>query len=431
MGATALLLAAALAAGGTWPPARHHLDPASPHPLAVAQDLQQPAPPSRPQAAAEVIVDIRFRGNYSLADELLRAAVGVQPGDPLTAETLAQIEQRLLALEGVGSVEILKRYRSITRSNEVVLLVNVQEQVAVSEKLMFLPHFTWTDEYGITFGASVATVNLLGMDERIAFPLTWGGERRAAAEVGVALDRAAVTRVAGGFGILQRENPHFELSERRTGAWLEATRRWRLFELGSSLTAEQVGFAGGIENQIELGAHAVLDTRQDEQLPRDAFYVGGAWDHLALLTRDESFNRTTADLRGYKTFIGRTILAVQAYWRGADGRLPDWERPFLGGARTLRGYDAGELIGDNIALGALEWRVPITPPVPVGLVGLNFFFDTGAVYDWGVPLRKAQFRHGVGAGVYFFVAFVGLQVDMAYGLASEEVHFHFSTGFRF
>jgi len=64
-------------------------------------------------------------------------------------------------------------------------------------------------------------------------------------------------------------------------------------------------------------------------------------------------------------------------------------------------------------------------------VGLNFFFDSGAVYDYGTPLREARFKNGVGGGIYFFIAFVGLQIDIAYGLESEEVHFHFSTGFRF
>ena len=75
--------------------------------------------------------------------------------------------------------------------------------------------------------------------------------------------------------------------------------------------------------------------------------------------------------------------------------------------------------------------MPLTPPAPVGLIGLNFFFDAGTVYDWGTPLEKARFYRGAGAGMYFFIAFVGLQVDVAYGFDSEEVHFHFSTGFRY
>jgi outer membrane protein assembly factor BamA len=389
------------------------------------------APESALQSGGEVIVEIRFRGNYSIPDETLMEASGVTPGDPIEADTLALIEQRLRDTEGVGEVEVLKRYRSMSNTTDVVLLINIKEHVAVREKFMFLPVFTWTDEYGITFGARFTTVDMLGLDERLSFPLTWGGDRSAAAEIGFDVERAALSRVRGGLGISQRENPHFEVRDRRFGGWIDAMKRWEKFEVGARAEALNIDFGATEENQLETGLRAAVDTRQDAQLPRNAFYIGGAWDHLRLFESDQSFNRLTADLRGYKTFIGRSILAAQAYWRGADGRLPDWERPFLGGAQTVRGYDAGAFVGDNIALLSAELRVPITPPLPVGLVGLNFFFDSGAVYDWGTALRKARFKNGFGGGIYFFAAFVGLQVDVAYGLESEEVHFHFSTGFRF
>ncbi len=431
MGAeTALVVALALAAGGGWLPAEHGLGNATstnPETAATARPQAQ----EQGQASAEVIVEVRFRGNYSIADEDLLAASGVRIGDPLTATTLADIESRLRDYEGVGSVEILKRYRSMSNLEDVVLLVNITEHIGVSEKFMFLPAFTWTDEYGITFGARLATVDLLGLGERLSFPLTWGGERHAAAEFAFGLDRAAITRLDGGFGIVQRENPHFEVADRRVSGWVEAAKRWEMFELAGNLRAENVDFGELEENQIEYGVAATIDTRQDAQLPRDAFYIGGAWDHLKLFDSDQGFNRLTVDLRAYKTFIGRTIFATQAYYRGADGSLPAWERPFLGGAQTVRGYDAGEFIGDNIALLSAEWRVPLTPPAPVGLVGLNFFFDSGTVYDYGTSLGRARFRNGVGGGIYFFVAFVGLQIDVAYGLESDEVHVPFSTGFRF
>jgi len=423
---TALVAGLAVAAGAGWLPAEHGL--ASTAFLAVAAPTSGP---SQQQVAGEIIVEIHFRGNYSIADQDLLTASGVTIGAPLTPATLADIERRLRDYPGVGSVEILKRYRSMTNAEEVVLLVNITEHVGVSEKLMFLPVFTWTDEYGVTFGARFATADLLGLDERLSSPLTWGGERHAAAEIALRLDRSAITRLDGGFGIMQRENPHFEVADRRVSGWVQAVKRWELFELTGNLRAESVDFGTLEDNQIKYRVAATIDTRQETLLPRDAFYVGVAWDHLRLLHSDQRFNRVTVDLRGYKTFLGRTIIATQAYYRGADGRLPDWERPFLGGAQTLRGYDAGEFIGDNIALLSAEWRVPLTPPAPVGLVGLNFFVDSGTVYQYGTPLGRARFRSGIGGGMYFFVAFVGLQVDVAYGFESDEVHLHFSTGFRF
>ncbi len=431
----ALTIATAILAGAGWV-AADEITPqrgaSPPGPPAAGTHTSGKPQQGTPQAVApETIVGVRFHGNYSIADEALLEAAGIEIGDALDEEALALIRERLEDFEGVGSVEIQRRYLSFSHPEEVVLLITVQEHVGVSEKFMFLPVFTWTDEYGVTFGARFATVDLMGLGERLSFPLTWGGERHAAAEVGFDLDRRAITRIDGGFGIMQRENPHYEIADRRFGGWVEGTKRWGIFEVDGGLTGESVDFGVASENQLEVGVGARIDTRQDTVLPRDAVYAGAAWDHLKLFDSDRSFNRFTVDLRGYKTFIGRTIVASQAYYRSADGRLPDWERPFLGGAQTVRGYNAGEFIGDNIALLSAEWRVPLTPPAPVGLVGLNFFFDAGAVYDWGTSLRDARFKRGAGAGMYFFIAFVGLQVDVAYGFDSEEVHFHFSTGFRY
>jgi len=356
--------------------------------------------------------------------------VGVQIGDPLTDDTLRLIESHLRDHDRVGSVEIRKRYRSLNDTSRVVLLIVIKESVSVAEKFMFLPVFTWTDEYGITYGARFATIDLLGAGERISLPLTWGGEKQAAVEPSWQLDAAALTRLEGGFGVLRRTNPHFDVEDTRQRAWVRGVKRWGSFEIDGAAEWADVTFADSEGPQVTYGIGARIDTRQDTRLPRNAFYVGAGMQHLELLDGNMGFNRPELDIRGYKSFIGRSIIASQVYYRGTDGRLPDWERPFLGGAATVRGYDAGEFIGDNIALASVELRVPLTAPAPVGLVGLDFFFDTGTVYDYGTPLGKAKFRHGVGGGIFFFAAFIGLKVDVAYDL-DDSVRFHFSTGFRF
>ncbi len=376
------------------------------------------------------IAGIRFHGNYSIPDAELLRVVGVDIGDALSADTLRLIEQRLRDHDQVGSVEIRERYRSLNDRSQVVLVIVIKESVSVAEKLMFLPVFTWTDEYGITYGARFTAIDLLGAGERLSFPLTWGGEKQAAVEPSLQLDRAALTRLEGGFGVLRRTNPHFDIDDTRQRAWVRGLKRWGVFEIDADMEWADVTFAEFEAQQVTYGFGARLDTRQDTQLPRNAVYIGASLEHLELLDGDMGFNRPELDIRGYKSFIGRSIIASQVYYRGTDGRLPDWERPFLGGAATVRGYDAGEFIGDNIMLASVELRVPLTPPLPVGLVGLDFFFDTGTVYDYGTGLGKAKFHSGIGGGVYFFVAFIGLKIDVAYDL-DDSVHFHFSTGFRY
>ena len=51
---------------------------------------------------------------------------------------------------------------------------------------------------------------------RLSVPLSWGGTRRAAVEVDRTFKTGPLTRLSGSFGIAQRENPHYEIDDRRT-----------------------------------------------------------------------------------------------------------------------------------------------------------------------------------------------------------------------
>jgi len=392
--------------------------------------------PLQPQASAqEVIAEIRFHGNHTIPDEELLEMVGVSAGDPLTDAILAQIEQRLRDSGRVDSVEINKRYRSLTRTDQVVLIVTVHEKVSVAQKLMFMPILSYSDEIGFTYGVRLTTIDLLGADERISFPLSWGGTKQAAAEARFEVDRAAISGITAGAGIRRIKNPHYDIDDTRVEVSGGAFKRAGSVQIDFGVDWQRVDFAEASDDLLNLSIAAKLDTRQEAYLPRNAVYLGAAYDHLNILDSEQQYNRFTADLRGYVGLIGHTILASQFVYRGADGRLPDYERLWLGGAETLRGYSTAEFIGDNLATGSIEFRWPLRPPVQVGQFGLDLFVDTGTVYDHGQSLRDATFYTGVGGGVFFFALGFGLKVDVGYGLEGEEVgggwHFHFSTKFRY
>ena len=383
----------------------------------------------------ELIAEVRFHGNHTIPDDELLEMTGVSAGDPLTDATLEQIEQRLRDSGRVDSVEILKRYRSLTRTNQVVLIVTVHERVSVAQKLMFMPILSYSDELGFTYGARFTTIDLLGANERITFPLSWGGTKQAAAEARFEIDRRAISGITAGTGIRRIKNPHYDIDDTRVEVSGGVFKRAGPVRVDFGVDWQRVDFAEASDDLLNLGVAAKLDTRQEAYLPRNAVYLGAAYDRLDILDSERHYNRFSADIRGYVGLIGHTILASQFVYKGADGRLPDYERLWLGGAETLRGYSTAEFIGDNLATGSVEFRWPLRPPVQVGQFGLDLFVDTGAVYDHGQSLRDATFYTGVGGGVFFFALGFGLKVDVGYGLDGEEVgggwHFHFSTKFRY
>ena len=60
------------------------------------------------------------------------------------------------------------------------------------------------EDKGFTYGARFARPNVAGKNSRVSFPLSWGGEKRAAAEFEKSFSQGPVSRVLGGAAITER-----------------------------------------------------------------------------------------------------------------------------------------------------------------------------------------------------------------------------------
>ena len=378
----------------------------------------------------EFVSEIVFHGNHSTSQDELQRLAGVRIGEPLTAGRIDQIQRQLMQSGDFEWVEVRKRYRSLSKSRQVVLVIAVKEKIPASKKWMFFPILSGSDEYGFTYGARFTAIDLLGLQERISIPLSWGGIKQAALEGMFNLDSPLADRAFFQAGISSRQNPHFEIDDRRVELRGGLRRRLASFQLNLEAGWNNVDFDPIEEDFLSYKAGIVLDTRQDINLPGNAFYAGFEYEFVDIRGRDSSFHRYRFDLRGYKRVFGQASLAAQFLYQGSDSRLPDYQRPFLGGAATLRGHPAGEFIGDVLTLTSVELRYPLTSPLAVYKGGFTVFLDSGAVYDHGRSFRSADFKHGIGAGLFIFVFGLGLKVEVAHDL-NDSTRLHFSTRFRF
>lgn len=381
-------------------------------------------------AQSEVISEVRFHGNHSIPDPELLQLSGVKPGDRISTGSLVQIEERLMKSGRLESVDVRQRSRSLTATDEVVLIILIKEKTAISKKFLFFPILSPNDEYGLTYGARVTSIDLLGAEERITFPLSWGGIRQAAAEASFSFEKRFHHEVLVATRVWQRENPHFEIDDRRTELGGGFTQKFKNLRWGLETGWSQVDFASTNDEFVTLAAELTWDTRQDFILPRDAFYASIGWERMAILDGKPNFNRLKLDFRGFKGVWGRAIVAGRFFYHRADGRLPDYQRPFLGGAATLRGHPPGEFVGDNLVSSSVELRLPLHAPLAFYQAGVHVFFDSGAVYDHGQSFGQANFRHGVGGGFFFALLGLGLKVELAYDL-DDSLRVHFSSGFGF
>jgi outer membrane protein assembly factor BamA len=383
-----------------------------------------------PVLGGEAIVEVQFHGNYSISDEEMARLAGISPGNPVKDVSPEEIKQRLLRTRRFEWVQVNKRYRSLSHPEQVVLVIVVKEKPPLRTKFMFMPILTGSDDYGLTYGGRVTAINILGVGERISFPATWGGIRRVAVESQFDLENPILSAAFAGTGISRKENPHFKIGDLRREVWAGATRRFKRLDIDFNTGWTGVDFGPQEQNFISYGTSLVLDTRQNMNLPRNAFYTGFGWERMRILNGGPQFNRYKIDLRGYRGLFGQAILAGQVVYHVSDGRLPDYQRPFLGGSATLRGEEPGKFIGDNIVFSSVELRLPLNSKLAVYQTGVAFFLDSGAVYNHGQSFGSADVKHGAGLGFFFFVAGFGIKVDFAHNLR-DNFRVHFSTGFRF
>jgi hypothetical protein len=396
----------------------------------------------------EVVGEIRVHGNAYLRDDEVIRLAGVTLGQGLQPDTLTAVEKRLKDSGFFDTVEIRKRYRTLDMT-DVALVLLVHERAGqkaevateppsvwpwsrFKSRLMFLPILGYEDGYGFTYGARFSTIGLLGMRERLSFPLTWGGTRRAAVEFERTFKSGPLTRVGSTFGISQSENPRFEIDDRRVEWTARAERSFAsIVRTGIDTSQSTVHFSELDDRLWTLGADVALDTRGDPAFPRNAVYLGTSWTALHVERLGERINRYTTDARGYLGVIRQAVVAGRVEYATSDRTLPPYERLLLGGASTLRGFGAGAFAGDRRLVTSAELRVPITSVLSGAKLGVTAFMDAAKVFDVGQSAKDATWHRGVGGGVFLIATIVRINLDVAHGLKDGQTRVHLSSGFSF
>jgi len=139
------------------------------------------------------------------------------------------------------------------------------------------------------------------------------------------------------------------------------------------------------------------------------------------------------------------VLHGRAGWLTghSGGDLPIYERFFLGGINTLRGFDyhsvgpkdpaTGDVIGgERMVQFNFEYRFPIVKKA--GLVGV-LFYDTGNAWTQEEGYELGSLRKSVGAGIRWYSPMGPLRLEYGYVLDPEPgestANWEFSIGSLF
>ena len=401
--------------------------------LAVAPATAAAEPP------LERIVEITVHGNVLTPDDEVRRLAALETGMPIGSTTVEDAAARLRASKKFRTVDVRKRYASIADPTQIAIVILVDEGAVHLERsgddgstrvvkdrlphVMFLPILNAEDGYGVSYGVRFALPNRMGPNSRIAFPLSWGGERQAAIELDKQLSTARLTRLTGGAGFSRRVNPFYDEPDARGRVWARAER-----ELVKSLRAgvngawQHVAFGDTTDDLVRGSVDVTLDTRLDPMLARNAVYARAALERIGFGSR-AAVDLTSVDVRGYLGLIGQTVLVGRVRHDRTDGPLPPYLKLPFGGIGTVRGFKAGIRVGDQAAAASIELLVPLTSPLKFARFGVSGFMDAGAAYDYGERFQDQRLMRGVGGSVWMTATFIRLSVAVAHGIgASTRVH---------
>jgi len=201
-----------------------------------------------------------------------------------------------------------------------------------------------------------------------------------------------------------------------------------------------------------LEFQAIRDTTDSYLMPTRGMKASGAWQVAGgFLGSEEEFlkheYRVTQYIRlyGKKHVLRLVARAGFAHEFGDSENVPIFERYFLGGPTTVRGFkyrkvgpkdELGEPIGGKSSLLlSAEYEYPVYGPLR-GAV----FYDTGNVWVDSYDIAPSDLRAGTGVGLRIIMPLMGSRIpfNLDYGWpidrdewTSKSGRFHFSMGFNF
>jgi len=263
----------------------------------------------------------------------------------------------------------------------------------------------------------------------LSFPLSWGGLRRAGAELERTFASGPLSRVEIGTAIQRQHNPGFDANDDRTRVWAKAERGLGQVRASGTVGYQTVSFMDVDDTLTTAGAGVTYDTRLNPVLPRNAVFASATWEHV-WFDSGGATDRTRLDGRGYLGLFGQSIFVVRAVREDASQPVPGYLKSLLGGWSNLRGFEAGSFIGDTLVAGSIELRVPISEPMSVAKLGVSVFVDAGKAYDKGQRFQDQELKVGMGGAVWITAAIFKLGVSVAHG-RDAGTRVNFGTGLSF
>jgi outer membrane protein insertion porin family len=410
---------------------------------------------------------IRFTGNHTTRDKVLRREMFLNEGDVFDTEALKLSIRRINQLGYFKPIESAPRLSPSPKSDDRIdLTLAVEEQ----NRNQFTFGGGVSGLEGTFVNASFQTSNFLGLGETLTLAAQRGG-RTNNYQVAVTEPYLFDRPITAGIDLFSRKNDYLTdgnvlgYSQVRTGAsattGVPVRRFTRLFtnytyEVIDTAVREDLASTGdpdgapvfdpfaerGRTRQSRLAPSIVQNTVDNPYAPRSGRRLT-ATVHIAggPLGGTVDYWKPTFEAVTYFPHTRRTALGLRAevgYVRpfGSTSALPYYERFFLGGETQIRGVNVrtvGPVNDQNRAVGGnkyllfnAEYYFDIAGPLRFLL-----FYDAGEAYLEGQPLYWKTLRSSTGAELRFLMPVLNVPFRLIYAWNANRDYFQPRTAFKF
>lgn len=395
------------------------------------------------------IRDVAIQGNRITRDKVIRRELVVVPGERYDASRVRASERRLRNL-GYFS-QVMSSFSETPEPDRVDLYFDVEEgQMGMASAGV---GFSSIESVSGFFEISHGNVALND------WPPFGGGQKlRLRGQVGTRSNTVETEftepwflnrQLSLGVNLFRSEYRYLsaDYNQRNTGGRVSLTRAlapfWRgsveyglqridifdVSESASGVIREEEGER--LKSSVTLSV--TRDTRRQEF--RGALPTGGQLVRLSAgysggpLGGDTDLYELNAQGTRYLTTWGRHVLVLRARAgvvepTRSDGRVPLFDRFFLGGPTTVRGFrfrhvgprdeNATPIGGASLAFASAEYSVPLVPHIR-GAV----FYDAGMVWPEAYSF-DSRWNSSYGAGVRLDIPMLPIRLDYAWPLETDE-----------
>ena len=398
---------------------------------------------------------INMLGNIKTKDNVIRREFRLKEGQLFDGTKLKRSKQRINNLNYFEDVKI------DTQRGDSPELIDILTTVTEKPTGTFTVGAGFSNVENLIFTTSIAQNNLFGNGHRVNLTASLSSIRTNF-NLGLTEPRLLDSEISFGIDAFNQDQNFLSFNSLTSGAGFRFGKNISEYEnLGIGYRFENVEVTGVsaanattfLRNQTRTTSRVsptyVYDSRDNFLNPSQGWrhVLGFEFAGLGGL----KFTRSRYQITYYRPLLGKLVLGANARINFAEGysgdTLPVFERYFLGGPTTLRGFTiqdigpkdlAGNPVGGNKSLLLnLETQYPFTKSIRGFL-----FYDRGNVYGTGPNMASttknfdlAEMRHSIGAGFRFISPFgpmgfaYGIKLDRKPGEASGQ--FHFSAGSAF